>query len=300
MIFLSKIPGVVLVVLGATCLSFGGIIVKSFEGANLWQISFWRHLFFAIFVILYLLAVYKKNFFTAFYKSGLQGFAAGFFLSLGFSAYVFAMYNTTVANTLFIITTETLFLAIFGFIFLKEKINLATFIAIILGMLGVLIIVGSSLSTQTDQQLIGNLVAFTMPISFAILIIIIRKNSKVDMVPSQFIAATFATVTAFLVVVSSSSEFSLIGSKLYMSKHDFVLAFIAGVFQVGFGFILITIGSKNTPAAVVGVMMLAEAVLGPFWAWIFLNEVTPITVLIGGGIILFSILLQSFYTNNKR
>ena len=40
------IPGPLLVFLGAFCLSFGGLIVKSFESANLWQILFWRQTFF--------------------------------------------------------------------------------------------------------------------------------------------------------------------------------------------------------------------------------------------------------------
>ena len=44
------IPGPLLVFLGAFCLSFGGVIVKSFEDADLWQILFWRQVFFAIIV----------------------------------------------------------------------------------------------------------------------------------------------------------------------------------------------------------------------------------------------------------
>ena len=31
--------------------------------------------------------------------------------------------------------------------------------------------------------------------------------------------------------------------------------------------------------------MLTEAVLGPLWAWLFINEVPPISVIFGGGII---------------
>ena len=107
----KKLPGTLLIFLGAVCLSFGGLIVKSFEGANLWQILFWRQFFFSIIVVLYLLFRYKKNFFKSFYISGLPGFIGGLFLSIGFAAYVFAMYTTTVANTNFIITTETIFLA---------------------------------------------------------------------------------------------------------------------------------------------------------------------------------------------
>ena len=285
MSILKKLPGPLLVFLGAVCLSFGGLIVKSFEGASLWQILFWRQFFFSITVALYLLFTYKKNFFKSFYTSGLPGFIGGIILAIGFAAYVFSMYTTTVANTNFIITTETIFLAVFGYFFLKEKINLITFISIILGMSGVLIILGSSLSIQSSEQFLGNMVAFIMPISFAVLVIIIRKYPNVDMVPAQFTAGIFAAIIGFF-----------IAGNLSISPHDLFLAFLAGFFQIGFGFILITIGSQTTPAAVVGVMMLTESVFGPLWAWLFINEVPPTAVIIGGSIIIFSILFQSFFS----
>ena len=284
----KNLPGPLLIFLGAVCLSFGGIIVKSFEGANLWQILFWRQFFFSIIVILYLFATYKKNFFKSFYISGIPGFIGGLFLSIGFAAYVFAMYTTTVANTNFIITTETIFLAVFGYIFLKEKIDLITFASIILGMLGVLIILGSSLSIQSSEQFLGNLVAFIMPISFAILVIVVRKFPKVDMVPAQFTAGIFAAIIGFF-----------FADKLAISFHDLFLAFIAGFFQIGFGFILITVGSQTTPAAVVGILMLTESVFGPLWAWIFINEIPPSSVLLGGGIIIVSILFQSLFSKKN-
>ncbi len=288
MTFLNKIPGSILIFLGALCLSFGGIIVKSFEGATEWQILFWRQFFFSITVVIYLIFAYRKNFFKIFYKSGIPGFVAGLFLSIGFSAYVFAMYYTTVANTLFIITTETIFLAFFGYIFLKEKINLITFISILLGMSGVLLIVGSSLSIQSSDQILGNVVAFLMPISFAILIIIVRKYPDIDMVPAQFSAGVFAALIGYFVA-----------GKLSISLHDLFLSFLAGFFQIGFGFILITVGSRTTPAAVVGVLMLTEAVFGPIWAWVFINEIPPLSVIAGGGIIIFAILFE-FFSNYKR
>ena len=284
----KNLPGPLLIFLGAVCLSFGGIIVKSFEGANLWQILFWRQFFFAIIVVLYLLITYKKNFFKSFYISGLPGFIGGLFLSLGFAAYVFAMYTTTVANTNFIITTETIFLAVLGYFFLKEKIDLITLASIILGMSGVLIILGSSLSIQSSEQFSGNLVAFIMPISFAILVIIVRKYPKVDMVPAQFTAGILAAIIGFV-----------FAGKLAISFHDLFLAFMAGFFQIGFGFILITVGSQTTPAAVVGVLMLTESVFGPLWAWLFINEIPPSSVLLGGGIIVISILFQSLFGNKN-
>ncbi len=289
MTLLNKIPGTILVILGALCLSFGGIIVKSFEGANLWQILFWRQIFFSGIVALYLLITFKKNFFKSFHASGLPGFVAGIFLGIGFSAYVFAMYYTTVANTLFIISTETIFLALFGYIFLREKINLVTLISIIMGMSGVLLIIGTSLSIQSSSQFLGNIVAFIMPISFAVLIVIIRKYPKVNMVPSQFVAGIFAALIGYLVA-----------GKLSISSHDLFLGFLAGTFQIGFGFIMITIGSQTTPAAAVGVLMLTEAVFGPIWAWLFINEIPPISVIIGGCIIISAILFEFFFSSRKK
>ena len=288
MSILKKLPGPLLVFLGAICLSFGGLIVKSFEGANLWQILFWRQFFFSIIVALYLLFTYKKNFFKSFYDSGIPGFLGGLILAIGFAAYVFSMYTTTVANTNFLITTQTIFLAVFGYFFLKEKINLITFISIILGMSGVLIILGSSLSIQSAEQFLGNIVAFIMPISFAVLVVIIRKYPNVDMVPAQFTAGIAAGIIGFF-----------IAREISISTHDLFLALMAGFFQIGFGFILITLGSQTTPAAVVGVLMLTESVFGPLWAWMFIKEIPPTAVLIGGAIIIFSILFQSFFSKTE-
>ncbi len=278
--FIFNISGPILVFLGACCLSFGGLIVKSFEGATLWQILFWRSVFFSIVVVIFLLINYKKNFFNSIYKSGLPGFMGGLILSFGYCGYVFAMYNTTVANTNFIIQTQTIFLAIFGYIFLKEKISKLTLASIILAFSGIILMVGNSLSSG---QMTGNIAAFIMPISFATLILIIRKYPTIDMVPMQLIAGIGATLIGFL-----------LSEKILISMHDIFLGFIAGFFQVGLGFIFITIGARSTPAAFIGIIMLTEAVLGPLWAWMFANETPPIVVIFGGTIVISAVVLQFF------
>ena len=282
---LKSLPGPLLIFFGALSLSFGGLIVKSFEGATLWQILFWRSLFFSLTVLTFLIITYKSKVLKSFHDSGLPGFIGGLILSIGFCGYVFAMYNTTVANTNFIISLQILFLAIFGFFFLKEKINLITLISIILAMSGVLLMVGNSLS---PGELSGNLAAFTMPITFAVLIMIVRKFPSVDMVPAQFVAG----ISSCLIGLSLSPT-------IMISPHDIFLGFLAGFFQIGFGFIFITIGARTTPSAVVGVIMLSESVLGPFWAFLFVSEIPSFYGLIGGAIIFFAVLLQ-FYTLLKK
>ncbi len=278
--FLNKVPGPFLVFLGACTLSFGGLIVKSFEGANLWQILFWRSVFFSIVVLFFLIISHKKKFFSSIYKAGLPSLFGGMVLSCGYAGYVFAMYNTTVANANFIIQTQTIFLAIFGYIFLKEKISKLTIASIFLAFGGIFLMLGSSLTTG---QMVGNIAAFVMPISFAVLILTVRKYPSVDMIPLQLIAGIGAVIIGYL-----------FSSKIIVSSHDILLGFVAGFFQVGLGFIFITIGAKTTPSALVGIIMLTEAVLGPLWAWLFINETPPLVVLVGGTIVLSAVLLQFF------
>ncbi|MAC09107.1 MAG: transporter [Rhodobiaceae bacterium] len=282
---ITKLPGPLLIFLGALSLSFGGLIVKSFEGATLWQILFWRSLFFSLTVLAFLILSYKKKTLESFYISGLPGFFGGIVLSFGFCGYVFAMYNTTVANTNFIISLQILFLAVFGYFFLKEKISTVTLISIILAITGVLVMVGNSLS---PGELSGNLAAFTMPITFAVLIMIVRKYPTVDMVPAQFVAGLSSCLIGFL-----------LSNKIMISPNDIFLGFLAGFFQVGFGFIFITIGARTTPSAMVGIIMLSESVLGPIWAFLFVSERPSMFGLIGGGIILSAVLLQFYSLLNK-
>ena len=52
--FLYKIPGPFLVGMGAFFLSYGGLLVKSFEHSSLWQILFWRSLFFTFTVLFFI------------------------------------------------------------------------------------------------------------------------------------------------------------------------------------------------------------------------------------------------------
>ena len=284
--FISKLPGPLLIFFGAFCLSFGGLIVKSFEGSTLWQILFWRQVFFVAVVTIFLIVNYKKDVINKIYISGIPGLIGGIILGIGFSSYVFAMYNTTVANTNFIIQTQTIFLAIFGYFFLKEKISKITLISIILAISGLILMLGNTISIG---QMSGNLVAFVMPITFATLILIVRKYPHVDMVPLQLVAGIVAMIIGFLA-----------SSKISISFHDIFLAFLSGTFQIGLGFILITIGARKTLSAMVGIIMLTEAILGPLWAWLFVNENPSFYVLVGGGIIIFAVFLQFVSTLTKE
>ena len=278
--FLYKIPGYILLLFGGFCLSWGGFIVRSFQEANVWQILFLRSFFFIIALILFLSLTYKNKVIKVIKNSGVPGILGGFVMSFSFVAFIIAMNNTTVANVVFIISTQTMFLAIFGFFYLKEKVSLIGSSSIFLAMSGILIMVGDSISAGS---LFGNLVALVIPINFAIYVMIIRKNSNLDMVPAMLYSGIFSLI--YGAILSESFEFT---------SHDLFMGFLLGVPQLALGFICITIGSRTTASATVGLLMLMETLCGPLWVWLFLNEIPPLSVFIGGAIIIFAIVLKSF------
>ena len=278
--FLYKIPGYILLLFGGFCLSWGGLIIRSFETATVWQILLLRSVFFMVALMIFLIATYKKKTIKIIKDAGYPAVLGGIVMSLSFIAFVVSMSITTVANVVFIISTQTMFLAIFGYFYLKEKISLISFFAISLAMAGITIMVGDSVSTGS---FLGNIVALAIPINFSILVMIIRKNKNLDMVPAIFYSGIFSII--YGLILSESFTFS---------NHDILMGFFLGVPQLSFGFICITIGSRTTPSTTIGLLMLTETLFAPVWVWLFLSEVPPLSVLIGGAIIISAIILKSF------
>jgi len=283
MLFLYKVPGYLLLLFGGFCLSWGGFIVRSFETTNAWDILFLRTFFFFLGVSSFLLITYKNKTLDIIKNAGFPGLMGGFVMSFSFIAFVFAMMNTSVANVVFIISTQTMFLAIFGFFFLREKVSLVGLASIILAMTGITIMIGDSISTGT---FFGNMVALTIPISFSVLIVLVRKNANLDLVPAVWYASIFSGIYSIIMV-----------DTLSFSSHDILMGFLLGVPQLTFGFICITIGSRTTRAVTVGLLMLTETIFAPIWVWLFINEIPPLSVFIGGLIIICAIIIKSFDKN---
>jgi len=275
-----KIPGFLLVSLGGLFLSTGGVLFKLFENQDVWTIYFWRSFFFTPAVLVFLFFSSKNQVLFKFKNLGLAGMICALLYATGSGAYMFAMKNTTVANVLFIISTQTFMLAVAGYFILKEKINLSTGIAILMASVGIYIMIGTKISNGT---ILGNALAFITPICFTSIVMIIRKYHQIDMVPAVALSGIFCMIAGYIM-----------SSNLSMNIHDFVLAFLFGALQYAPGFICLTLGSRTTESAKVGIFAFSEAIAGPIWAWIFISENPSTGVFVGGSIIFLALLLKSF------
>ena len=102
------------------------------------------------------------------------------------------------------------------------------------------------------------------------------------MLPCVFLSGLLAIPVMAAICLALDLSFAL-------SARDGSIAFCMGLFQVGAGLVLYTLGSRSVPAAELTLLSLAEVLLAPLWVWLALGEVPGHLTLIGGAILLLAV-----------
>jgi drug/metabolite transporter (DMT)-like permease len=275
----SYARGVVCVLAGGTCLSFGGVLIRHFETANGWQIIFYRAIGFVLALSIFLALKHRGRFFAAFLAVGWPGVIAAVSLGVGTACYVFGMLLTSVANVVFTLSVGPFFAAGVAWLVLRERIRLPTLLAMLVAAGGVGLMFADGLVSGTW---LGNLVALGAPLTFAITVVAWRSKKGVDMVPATCLSGLVGLLIG-----------AVMADGLAISAHDLVLALLLGSAQLGAGFLLFTLGSRSVPAGEVTLYSLAETILAPIWVWLVINEVPSDWTLSGGVVVLSAVLLAA-------
>ena len=273
------VTGVALVVTAGVLLSLAGITMRHIESANGWQILFYRSMTFFVVVILYLVFRYRTRVVHAFVATGRPGLLVALSLGLGSACYVFALLLTTVANALFIISAAPFMTAVLGWLVLRERVRTTTWITMTLALTGVSLMVFNGIQSG---RLLGNIVAFGPAVSFAIMLVTLRRAGDRDMIPAICLAGFVGAALGFAMADS-----------LVLSRHDLALCLFLGVVQYTGGFVLITLGARYLPAAEVALLSLVETVLAPIWVWFGVGEVPTLLTLAGGAIVISAVIAQA-------
>ena len=269
----NEILGTLCLLAAGFFLSFGGLLIKLVDGASTMQITSYRSITFSLVALIYILITFKKQTPQAFIKIGPSGLLLVLILTLSNIFFVFGMSNTSVANAVFIMSTGPLWAAVASYFYLKKIIGTKTIVAILGSMIGIMIMFSQGLDSSRG---LGNMIILGVPICFAAQLTIINKKSNIDFMPSTFLAGILIIVIGLFFIEEHT-----------ISSRDLFIVLFMGAFQVGLGFLLITVGSRYIPPHRAALYVLLEPILAPIWAWIGIGEKPPIIELVGG-LIVFS------------
>lgn len=273
--------GIAAVLGAALCTSLSGILIRSVEQADGWQILFWRSAACIATMLIYLGWRHGASIGDSFLRIGRFGLALSLSLSGAFVCFIFALLNTTVANVAFTVGMVPVFAALLGWLILRERIARRTAGFIALSLAGVGLMFGDGVATG---GLSGNLLALLTCIFFAMTIVMLRGGRRVDMIPAVTLAAVLAGVVA-----------AIMAPGLAVSYYDFAIVTFMGVVQLAFQYILLTIGTRHMPAAQAALIGRAAIVLTPLWVWLGVGETPSALTLAGGALVLSAILGQGLY-----
>jgi drug/metabolite transporter (DMT)-like permease len=269
----NEIFGAICLLAAGFFLSFGGLLIRLIDSASTMQIASYRSVTFSLVALIYILIKFKNKTPLAFKNIGMAGILLALILGFSNIFYVFGMSNTSVANAVFIMSTAPLWAALASYLFLKKIVSKKTIIAISGSMIGIGIMFSQGLQSTNS---LGNIIILGVPICFAIQLTLINRSPEIDFMPATFLAGIFVFLVGFIFIENHT-----------ITNHDLFLVLFMGAFQVGLGFLLITIGSRYIPPHRAALYILLEPVLAPIWAWLGVGEVPPTIELIGG-LVVFS------------
>lgn len=271
--------GYVLVFFAGVIWSTVGLGIRLIDEAQVWQILFYRSASMTLLLYVVIRLRTGQEPLTLAWRMGWPGVIGGLSLVAAYSGAIFAIQTTSVANAMMLFASSPLLAAILGRVILREYVRPQTWVAIVVAGFGIAVMVWDKF---TGAALLGNLAAIGSAIGFATFTITLRWGKATEMMPAIFLSGLFGMALMATICLS-------LGLSLHLSPGDTGISLGMGVFQVGLGLILYTIGSKTVPAAELTLLSLAEVVLGPVWVWLLLGETATPNTLIGGAILLTAI-----------
>lgn len=268
-------------------ITFAGVLVLSPDSLLIrladmdsWTLLVYRGLLMALGMALISRLFDPRPLRQQFKRIGRTGLWAALCFAISTIAFVNAILYTTVAHTLVIVATSPLFAVLFGRIFLGERLDVPTFIAILVVLAGMILVVGQS---QQAGHWVGNVCALISAIAIAITFVLNRKNRDVNMVP----AISISGVLSALVVLPFANFMPL--------DLTSIMILLAMGLVVAVAFALITLGPRYIPAAEVSLLLPLETVGGIALVWIFLGEAPGGQTIIGAIIILAAITAHAYH-----
>ncbi|MCP4900269.1 MAG: EamA family transporter [bacterium] len=259
----------------AALFSTGGAAVKA-SSMTSWQLAGCRSLT-AAFVLFILLPQCRKR-----WSLRMLPVAGAYAATL--ALYVVANRLTTAANAIFLQSAAPLYIVVLGPLLLREKLfrrDIVFGAAVFIGMAFFFVSSPPPAHTAPNPGL-GNLIGVVVGVVWALTLLGLRWLGRSG--GSQNNDSAAAVVCGNLMAFLACSPF--IFPMKAPSMTDWSIVLYLGVFQIGLAYVLVTRSMRRVPAFEASLLLLAEPVLNPLWAWLIHSEHPGAWALIGGAVIL--------------
>ncbi len=267
-------------VVSSTLISFGGLIMRSLETTDPFQVSFHRALSLLGAVIVFLLIRYRRESIQVTRNIGWSGVVGGSLLGCAGLAHLQAMANTTIANSTFVLGSIPFFTALFAWILLKEKLQRRTLVAMLIAAVGLSVMVREGMQIGAGY---GIIMAILTAVCFSIYAVIVRSRRRVQMLPTLIVSSL--VMMAFSAIATNGD--------IKVSYQDALLCIIWGAVLSGIANFLFLFASRHLAAAEVTLFMLLEFALAPLWVWWVVNETPSLWTIVGGALIMGAVVARS-------
>ncbi len=195
---------------------------------------------------------------------------------------------TTAANTIFLQATAPIYVLVLSPFLLGERAKLreiGIMAAMAAGMAMFFVGIPEPTATAPDP-LRGNFAALGAGFCYGLTLIGLRwlGREKGESRGSGITAVALGNLLAFLFALPFAWPF------VSVTFPDLLSVSYLGVAQIGFAYLLLTSGMKRLSALEVALLLMAEPVLNPLWAWLVQGEVPGPWALAGGAVILLATL----------
>ena len=269
---------------GALIISPDALLIKLI-GLPDSDILMWRGLLTALGFVIIMLARHGAGTVAAYRRCGWTGIGVALLFSFSTFGFVLGNQYTKGGNVLMILAGAPLIAALLSRLFLGERLPRRTWLAIALCLVGTSLIV---LDDAGVGSWVGNAFALLAATGLAANFTLCRTRPGVDMSPMLTLSG--------LIVAMVAGLFNLAGSGLTLPPVASALWLVLlCLFILPLGFTLIQRGPLYLPAAEVGLLMLLEVVVGTLWVWWLLGEQPAPVALVGGSLVLGTLLVKGLY-----
>lgn len=290
----TRLKGFLIVGIGVLVLTPDALLIR-LSGGDAYSLLLVRGSLTSLGLFLALSYYYRgRSLRLAIRSMGRPGLAASLLYGVGSFLFIVALEHTSVANVLVMIAVEPVFAAIIAWIWLGERIAFATGLAIAGGLAGIAIVVSDSLGSPT---FLGDASALGCALLFSLFLVLLRKHRDRDMVPSVAFAGLVSAAMALAVLLSRGQGPEVL-AVFTAGQWGWIL--LNSLFILPFSFALLAIGPRYLPPPEVGLILLLETVLGPMWVWWALAERPSDATLIGGALVVATLVLHACWQLRPR